>query len=187
MFQVYGGSSPQAPCRRLGSCLSQRRAVRPLLIHTLVMTKRRAALSRRYPKVHQSWYRHKMQHLALVCVILAGAWLFFVAGLMWFLPDRCLRWLSLMASTWRINIIELGLRAIAGLAFVGRAEMSKAPAAFEISGWFIVVTSISILLTPRRLHAAYAVWWSGKLPCSFVRLMALPTAIGGALIVYAAI
>lgn len=145
------------------------------------------ALSRLYPMACPSWYQHEMQYLALIGVILAGLWLVLVAGLMWFLPDRCLRWLGLMASTWRINIIELGLRGLAGLALVGRAEMSKAPTAFEISGWFIVVTSILILLTPRRLHAAYAVWWSGKLPSSFVRLMALPTAIGGALIVYAAI
>lgn len=128
-----------------------------------------------------------MQNLALVSVIIAAAWLVFMAGLMWSVPDRCLRWLGLMASTWRINIIELVLRAFAGLALVGRAEMSKAPTAFESSGWFIVVTSILLLLTPRRLHAAYAVWWSGKLPSSFVRLMALPTAIGGALIAYAAI
>jgi hypothetical protein len=128
-----------------------------------------------------------MQYLALIGVILAETWLVLVAGLMWFWPDRCLRWLGLMASTWRINIIGLGLRGLAGLALVGRAGLSKAPAAFEISGWFIIVSSVLILLTPRRLHAAYAVWWSGKLPSAFVRLMALPTAIGGALIAYAAI
>lgn len=127
-----------------------------------------------------------MQYLALIGVILAGTWLVLVAGLMWSLPNRCLGWLGLMASTWRINIIELGLRGLAGLGLVGRAEMSKAPAAFELSGWFIVVTSILILLAPRRRHAAYAVWWSSKLPSSFVRLMSLPTAISGALIAYAA-
>lgn len=128
-----------------------------------------------------------MQILALVGVILAGIWLILVAGLMWFAPDRCLRWLGLMASTWPINIIELGLRMLAGLALVGRAEMSKSPAIFEICGWFIAVTSVMILLTPRRAHAAYAVWWSSKLPTSFVRIMAFPTALGGALIAYMAI
>ncbi len=128
-----------------------------------------------------------MQIVALAAVVLSGLWLIVVAWLMWARPRNCLSWLNLFASTWRINVTELSLRATVGLALLVRSPSSKAPDLFEIGGWFIFVTSIMLLIVPRPWHSAYAVWWSKKLPTSFVRAMAPLTAAAGLLLIYVAL
>jgi len=106
---------------------------------------------------------------------------------MWNRPGDCLRWLSMMASTWKINATELGLRGLAGAALIVRSPSAKAPDGFEVAGWFILASSVALLLTPRRVHAAYAVWWSKKLPEAFVRSMSPITAVVGVVVIYLAI
>lgn len=128
-----------------------------------------------------------MQTASLILVLFSAAWLLFVGGLMLFRPDDCLRWLSQMASTWRINVTELGLRGLAGAALVVRSPSSKMPEVFEIGGWFIVATSVILLLIPRRWHAAYAVWWSNKLSSAQVRLASPFSAVFGLTLAYLAI
>ncbi len=128
-----------------------------------------------------------MQIVALAAVALSGLWLIVIAGLMWARPQNCLSWLSKFASTWQINVTEMSLRGAVGLSFLVRSPSSKAPELFEIGGWFIFVTSIMLLIVPRRWHAAYAVWWSKKLPTSFVRAMAPLTAAAGLTLIYVAL
>ncbi len=128
-----------------------------------------------------------MQFVALLGVLLASGWLALVGWLMWNRPNDCLHWLGLMASTWRINVTELGLRGLAGAALVVRSPSSKLPEQFEIVGWFVLVSSVVLILIPRRWHAAYAVYWSRKLSAKFVRLAAPLTAAFGISLGYLAI
>lgn len=106
---------------------------------------------------------------------------------MWARPSDCLRWLGMLGSTWKINIAELGLRALAGAAVVVRSSSAKAPDGFELAGWFILVSSVALLLIKREWHAAYAVWWSKKLPENYIRLMSPITAAAGLMLIYLAI
>lgn len=128
-----------------------------------------------------------MQIVALILVLLSSAWLVFVAWLMWKRPADCLRWLSLMATTWQINVTELGLRGLAGVALVLRSDSSKAPDLFELGGWFILVSSMVLLLVPRRWHAAYAVWWSKKFSAKNVRLVSPLSGLFGLTLAYLAL
>lgn len=128
-----------------------------------------------------------MQFVALMLVMLSSAWLVFVAWLMWNRPADCLHWLSLMASTWQINVSELGLRGLAGVALVVRSGSSKAPDLFELGGWFVVVSSVVLLLIPRQWHAAYAVWWSKKFSANHVRILSPFSALFGLSLAYLAL
>ena len=99
----------------------------------------------------------RMTTAALFIVLTSGAWLIGVAFLMAFKPRRFLDLLSLTAANWRINVIEQGLRLVAGLALIARGEASKLPTLFHLGGWFIVASSIVLLVIPLRLHAGYAI------------------------------
>lgn len=125
-----------------------------------------------------------MQWIALAGVVAGCLWLIVVAWLMWSRPQDCLRWLAMFASTWRINVTELGLRALLGLCIILRAPFSKAPAVFDVMGWFLLVTAVLLLATPRRWHNAYAVWWAQRLPVWLVRWLVPLTAAAGLSLAY---
>ncbi len=113
-----------------------------------------------------------METAALLVVAAAGLWLVATALLMALRPLSFLHVLSLTASSRRINNIEQGLRLLAGLALIIRAGDSKLPILFEVGGWFIITSSVILLVLPLRWHAAYAVWWSLKLKPWVVRAIA---------------
>ena len=72
-------------------------------------------------------------------------------------PQRFLNLLSLTAFSGSINNTEQGLRLLAGLAMIVRAEFSRLPGLFEIGGWFIILSSLILLVMPLRWHATYAI------------------------------
>lgn len=128
-----------------------------------------------------------LQSLALLVLLAAGGWLCFVAALCLARPDAARAGLARMGGTVAIHFGEHALRALAGAAMVVRADASKAPDAFGLVGWFLIATSLLIVLLPRRWHHAYAVWWADRIPAWVFRLSALPTLIGAALLAYAAL
>lgn len=128
-----------------------------------------------------------MDHLALAGTAAAGLWLISVGALMAFLPDTALGVLRLTASTRTINNSEQGLRLIAGLAFLFRSPASKLPQVFEIVGWFIILSSLVLLVLPLRWHSAYAVWWADRFNPAAVRFVAPMSALAGIGLIYAAV
>ncbi len=128
-----------------------------------------------------------MNSAALTVIAASGVWLIAVACLMAFRPTRFLHLLSLTASSWRINLAEQGLRLVAGFALIVRADASKLPLLFEVGSWFIVGSSVVLLLMPLRWHAGYAIWWSRKLTTRSVRAIAPVSGALGAALIYAAV
>ncbi|MBW7469105.1 hypothetical protein K0O23_18675 [Pontibacter aydingkolensis] len=55
-------------------------------------------------------------------------------------------------STALINYGELSLRMIPAIAFILYAEHSIHPPSFKIIGWYIVLTSIVLMIIPRKFH-----------------------------------
>lgn len=117
---------------------------------------------------------------ALIVIVAAGLWLGFVALLCALKPDRALHYLSLMGSTWRINLTELGIRALIGLAMVVRAPASSAPQVFALIGWFLAATAAIIVAIPRERHAAFSRWSARLIPAAFVRWFVAPSSMLGA-------
>ena len=128
-----------------------------------------------------------LQLLALVVIFAAVGWLAFVAKVCLVRPESARAGLAAMGSTPAIQFGEHALRGLAGLAMVLRAEVSKAPLAFEAIGWFVVATSLLIVLLPRRWHHAYAVFWADRIPGWAFRIASIPTMIGAVLLGFAAL
>jgi len=112
--------------------------------------------------------------------------LFLILTGVWMLtrPAACRAILAKMGSTPLIHYVEHALRAAVGLAFVGAAEYSRAPDILTYAGWFLVATSILIMLAPRRMHAAYAVWWAERLPLMAYRALSPVSLVGGAALIW---
>lgn len=127
-----------------------------------------------------------METAALIVIVVSGIWLIAVALLMALQPSRFLHLLSLTASNWRVNLTEQGLRLLAGIALIVRADASELPLLFQVGGWFVVASSVVLLLIPLRWHASYAIWWSRKLTLRSVRAIAPVSAAFGAALIYAA-
>lgn len=133
-----------------------------------------------------------MQTAALVIVVAAGTWLAGVGVLMVVRSAYCLRVFERMtanleASNWRQNVIEQGLRILAGAALVVRAPASKLPIGLEIAGWLLVVSSVLILVAPLRWHGAYGRWWVDRIKPWLIRLLSPLPMLAGAGLIYAAI
>lgn len=120
-----------------------------------------------------------IESFALLPIVAAGAWLGFVAVLCAAAPERALHYLSLMASTRRINLLELGIRGAVGAAMVLRAPASIAPQFFELAGWFLAITAALILAVPRERHAAFARAAARRIPKPVVRWLVAPIALAG--------
>lgn len=128
-----------------------------------------------------------MQEAALIVLAAASLWLVAIGVLMAAEPRRFLRLLALTAASHRINLTEQGFRLIAGAALIVRAPSSKLPGLFEIGGWFVLLSSVLLMIVPLRVHAGYAIWWSRTLRPWTVRFIAPLSAAAGAGLLYAAI
>ena len=133
-----------------------------------------------------------MQAFALVILIAAGLWLVGVAVLMALRPRYCLHLFEKMSanlgrSNWRLQFTEQALRVLAGVALIVRAPASKLPLAFEIAGWFVVVSSVAIMIAPIRWHGAYGTWWVKRLNPWVIGVLSPVPAVLGAGMIYAAV
>lgn len=124
--------------------------------------------------------------LAWLVLLAAAGWLVWTGWLMAFRPRDALGLLSRTATTSRINAIEQVPRLIAGGAMIVRAEVSRFPMFFEIAGWFIVASSIVLLVIPLRWHNGYAVFWAQRIPPPAVRMIAPLAVLGAAGLIWAA-
>ena len=118
-----------------------------------------------------------IQILALAALFLAAGWLALVASVCAVRPGKAREALAAFGTTWTIQIGEQILRGLAGAALIVRAPLSKAPEVFTVAGWFVLASSVLILVLPRRWHNAYSVWWARHTPLWGFRLLALPSVV----------
>ena len=112
-----------------------------------------------------------MQAIALGIVLGAAVWLAFVGAVCIGRPAAARATLSRMGSTWPIHVGEHLLRGIVGVALVVRAPATAFSGAFALAGWFLVASSLAILLAPRRWHHAFSAWWAERIPLAAWRVV----------------
>ena len=94
-------------------------------------------------------------------------------------PELCLKLLAKMGSTPRIHFTEHALRGLAGLSLIGIAAITPYPVALKIIGGFLCLTSIAIVIAPRRWHHSYALYWAARISPLMLRMMApVPIVVG---------
>jgi hypothetical protein len=126
-------------------------------------------------------------NIALLVLFGSGMWLIAVGLLMAARPSQCLHILSLTASSHHVNLTEQGLRMVAGIALAVRAPASKFPELFTIGGWFVIATSLVLMVVPLQWHAGYALWWAKRIPHMAVRLLCPFSITAGLALIYWAI
>ncbi len=128
-----------------------------------------------------------IQQAALLALLLAAGWLVLVAAVCVLRPDRARAGLAAFGGTWAIQIGEHLLRGLAGIALIVRAPVAKTPDVFTVAGWFVLGSSLLILVLPKRWHNAYSVWWAARIPLWGFRMFALPTLVLASALTYAAL
>jgi len=115
--------------------------------------------------------------------VAVGVWLIGIGVFMLIQPRRALSALARMGGSATIHLGEMGLRILAGAAIVLAAAGSRFPLPMMLVGGFLIASAIVLLILPRRWHAAYSTWWSGRIPVPLVRLIApVSWAMGATLI-----
>jgi hypothetical protein len=113
-----------------------------------------------------------LNFIAQWTIIFYSLWLIGVSFLMVYKPHKAIDILRKAGSTNLINYMELSIRGIWGLALIWFSSYSLFPQIFMLMGITICVTSILLMIIPRRWHAHYAVWWSNQLKPTHVRILA---------------
>lgn len=89
-------------------------------------------------------------------LIIFGVFFILVGFLMLFNPSKARETLRKAGSTNLIHFGELTVRLLPATAFILYAESSKIPEAFTIFGWFMIATSIALILIPKRYHNQFS-------------------------------
>jgi hypothetical protein len=73
-------------------------------------------------------------------------------------PQAVRSFLDGFASSAAAHFVELGVRIVVGVAFLGAAPRAALPDAFTAFGWLLLGTSLPLLLVPWRWHRRFARW-----------------------------
>jgi len=118
-------------------------------------------------------------------VILFGLFIIFAGFIMLLNPEKARRIVSRAGSTIFINYAELILRMSAGIALILSAENSKSEFLFQILGWFITVSSVIIMIVPRKLHHQYSVKSAKIIKPNYFRIISPFSFLFGGFLIYA--
>ncbi len=118
-------------------------------------------------------------------VIISFGVYFIAAGLlMAFRPQKVRSILRKAGSTAFINNAELSIRTIPGIAFLVYAENSQFPFVFQLVGWFILISSLVLMLIPRRLHHQFSTSSAAILKPLYFQMISPFSFLIGGLIIY---
>ncbi|NNJ89508.1 MAG: hypothetical protein HKP53_08900 [Eudoraea sp.] len=123
--------------------------------------------------------------VAKYIVVAFGAFIIGVGILMLVYPQKAREILKKAGSTPLINYGELIVRMIPAAGLILAAPVSKYPQFFALLGWFMIGTSIFLMLLPRKYHHAYALKCADILTPTLIRAIAPASFIFGGFLLYA--
>lgn len=123
--------------------------------------------------------------VAKYIVIAFAVFIIGIGFLMLLNPQKARETLRKAGSTPLINYGELILRMIPATGLILCASVSKFPQFFALLGWFMIGTSIFLMLLPRKYHHAYALKSADMLSPSTIRTIAPLSFIFGGFLLYA--
>ncbi|MBF8965510.1 hypothetical protein I0P70_19830 [Pontibacter sp. FD36] len=97
-----------------------------------------------------------LEDIARYTVLGFGAFIIGAGFLMLLKPKRARLLLRKAGSTNIINYTELIGRMIPATALILYADYSKFPFAFQVAGWFMLFTSMVLLIVPRKMHHQFS-------------------------------
>lgn len=125
-----------------------------------------------------------MDVLAKYVVICFGLFLIGVGFLMLLAPKKAREILKKAGSTPLINYGELTIRMIPAAGLILYADFSNFPEFFKLLGWFMLATSVILLMVPRKYHHGYALWCATFLNPALIRIIAPFSMLFGGVILF---
>jgi len=117
-------------------------------------------------------------------VILFGASILFIGFMMLFTPNKARATLRKAGSTNFMSYAEITVRLILSVALILHADYAKFPEAFEVFGWFMLVTSLILYAVPRRIHHNFSTKSADILKPVYFQLISPFAFLFGRLIIY---
>lgn len=117
-------------------------------------------------------------------VIFFGIFIIFIGFVMLIDPKKARSTLRKAGSTNFINYAEITLRLIPAVALILYSEFSKFPAAFNIFGWIMLITSVILYFVPPNVHNRFSMKSADILKPIYFRLISPFAFLFGALIIY---
>ena len=117
-----------------------------------------------------------------VIIYLCALYLMLLAAVIFFRRDWAMAFFGGFASTPNLNAIEVALRFLAGIAFMGVASETRFPEVSFYFGLFLAVSALA-MLPLYRMHKRFADVVMKALP-AFLPLMGLGSLIFAGLIIY---
>lgn len=125
--------------------------------------------------------------LSKIVVIIFGLFLIGAGLLMLFNPEKARATLRKAGSTNLINYTEITLRMVPAAAMILYSDFSKYPEAFQLIGWFMIVTSLILYIVPRKLHHDYSLKCADILKPQYFRMLSPLSMLFGLMIIYSVI
>lgn len=116
--------------------------------------------------------------------VIFGIFFIGVGIIMLLKPQTARLTLRKAGSTNFINYTEITIRMIPAAALILYSEFSRYPEAFEIFGWFMLLTSLILYLVPRSLHHAFSLKCADILQPLYFQLVSPFSIIFGSAIIY---
>jgi len=122
--------------------------------------------------------------IAKYIILLFALFILSVGFLMLYDPNKARHILRKAGSTPLINYTELSLRMVPAFSMVMYAEYAHFPLFFSLLGYFMIATSVILMIIPRQWHHQYALQCAEILQPMYVRFMSIPSFIFGAVLIY---
>ena len=117
-------------------------------------------------------------NVALGVVLLSASFLIALASVSFFAPVLARHFLMGFAATPVRHFVELTLRLVVGVAFIGSAGSMTAGPVFLVFGWVLVGTTIGLALIPWQTHRRFA-QRAVPLAAKYISLLGIASLVGG--------
>ncbi len=120
-------------------------------------------------------------------LILFGVYIFLAGIIMLLKPGKAREILRKAGSSNFINYAEITLRMVPAIGFILYSDHSKYPDIFKLIGWFMLATSIILLLIPRKFHHNFSLRSAEVLKPLYFQIISPFALLIGVIIIYSII
>lgn len=106
---------------------------------------------------------------------------------MLFAPAKARQILRKAGSTNFINYSEITLRLIPAAGLIIYSDFSIYPSAFNIFGWFMLITSFVLYFIPRKIHHVFSLKFADIIKPVYFQIISVFAFLFGAVLIYCVI
>ena len=125
-------------------------------------------------------------------IIIIAKWIIIIFGIfiicsgfiMLFAPTKARQILRKAGSTNFINYAEITIRMIPAAGIIIYSDFSGYPAAFNIFGWFMLITSFILYFIPRKIHHGFSLKCADIIKPVYFQIISLFAFLFGTVLIF---